>query len=287
MPIEFRCPQCGKLLRTPDTSAGKKGKCPHCQSVNDIPLASTAVAEKPADSAAQSPAPFSAPTTDPFANDPFAAATGTTPFSAGPVTSDPFATAPHSAPTSPGQTDLFADLPGTTPYAAGPAPYAAGPANPFEPKPGPLPGPADPFGAPAPASSNPYAAPTYAASQPSYGYHSGAQPHRGGMVLALGIIGLLTGIGGMASCCCCLFLPLEVVSLAVGIPAIVLGHVDLRKMREGVMDPSGHGMTMTGYVMGIVAVALVLLGVLGFIVWIAINGMGAAFQGMQNQGQRF
>ena len=30
MPIEFRCTQCNKLLRTADASAGKKAKCPDC-----------------------------------------------------------------------------------------------------------------------------------------------------------------------------------------------------------------------------------------------------------------
>ena len=40
MPIEFRCAKCSKLLRTPDGSAGKKGKCPHCGAMMDIPAAS-------------------------------------------------------------------------------------------------------------------------------------------------------------------------------------------------------------------------------------------------------
>ncbi len=30
MPIEFRCLQCGKLLRTGDDTAGKQAKCPEC-----------------------------------------------------------------------------------------------------------------------------------------------------------------------------------------------------------------------------------------------------------------
>ena len=33
MPIEFRCTQCNKLLRTADDSAGKKAKCPECGQV--------------------------------------------------------------------------------------------------------------------------------------------------------------------------------------------------------------------------------------------------------------
>ncbi len=37
MPIEFRCVQCSKLLRTPDESAGKKAKCPQCGTIVDVP----------------------------------------------------------------------------------------------------------------------------------------------------------------------------------------------------------------------------------------------------------
>ena len=47
MPIEFRCTQCEKLLRTPDESAGKKAKCPQCAAIVDVP-ASTPPAEAPA-----------------------------------------------------------------------------------------------------------------------------------------------------------------------------------------------------------------------------------------------
>ena len=35
--IDFRCGQCGKLLRTPDEAAGKSAKCPACGSVQPIP----------------------------------------------------------------------------------------------------------------------------------------------------------------------------------------------------------------------------------------------------------
>lgn len=38
MPIEFRCTQCQKLLRTQDDTAGKQAKCPHCGAMVSIPL---------------------------------------------------------------------------------------------------------------------------------------------------------------------------------------------------------------------------------------------------------
>ncbi len=38
MPIEFRCTQCDKLLRTGDDTAGKQAKCPECGSVMSVPM---------------------------------------------------------------------------------------------------------------------------------------------------------------------------------------------------------------------------------------------------------
>ena len=37
MPIEFRCPNCSSMLRTPDESVGKKAKCPQCGTIADVP----------------------------------------------------------------------------------------------------------------------------------------------------------------------------------------------------------------------------------------------------------
>ena len=37
MSIEFYCPGCGNLMRTPDATAGKKGRCPSCSIKIQIP----------------------------------------------------------------------------------------------------------------------------------------------------------------------------------------------------------------------------------------------------------
>jgi len=47
MPIEFRCIQCNKLLRTADTAAGKKAKCPDCGQVLRVPSPEAAAAGDP------------------------------------------------------------------------------------------------------------------------------------------------------------------------------------------------------------------------------------------------
>ena len=39
MPIEFHCSNCGKLLRTPDDSAGRQAKCPACGQTVAVPTA--------------------------------------------------------------------------------------------------------------------------------------------------------------------------------------------------------------------------------------------------------
>lgn len=87
------------------------------------------------------------------------------------------------------------------------------------------------------------------------------RPHRGAIVLVLGILGI-------------------VVCFIMGIIAWVMGNTDLSAMRAGTMDPSGEGLTQAGRICGIISVAL---GVLGFclgIVWIifviALGAAGAA-----------
>ena len=71
------------------------------------------------------------------------------------------------------------------------------------------------------------------------------EPHRGGLILALGLVGLLV------TC------PL------LSVLAWILGNQDLRKMREGRMDSSGMGLTEAGRIIGML---LTLLWILVFAV---------------------
>lgn len=73
MPIEFRCTQCGKLLRTPDDSVGKQARCPDCEAVLEVPDPETGTTP-PADRGSFGPPPgtpfASAPPSSPGQWDP-------------------------------------------------------------------------------------------------------------------------------------------------------------------------------------------------------------------------
>ena len=61
MPIEFRCTQCNRLLRTEEDAAGQKAKCPECGAILEVPT-SAAPGQPPGSSAetgAFPPAPAS------------------------------------------------------------------------------------------------------------------------------------------------------------------------------------------------------------------------------------
>lgn len=77
------------------------------------------------------------------------------------------------------------------------------------------------------------------------------EPHRGGLMLALGIIGL-------------------VVCPIVGIAAWVMASNDLRAIEEGRMDPEGKQFTQVGKILGIVASILFALQAVLMLVYIVV-----------------
>jgi len=127
MPIEFRCSQCGQMLRVADASAGKGARCPGCKAVMTVPAAG--------DLSARSLTPLADPAPPP------------TPAFVPPT--EPPAPSPHD--------DLFAYLKQATTPNAPPPPQPA----PYQ-QPGVL-SDAGPYGAAPPASGNPYASPSAAA----------------------------------------------------------------------------------------------------------------------------
>jgi hypothetical protein len=94
---------------------------------------------------------------------------------------------------------------------------------------------------------------------PQYSTQQTLRPHRGGLILALGILGLV----------CCFI---------CGIIAWVMGSNDLKEMAAGRMDPSGQGMTQAGKICGMISV---ILQIVGFVIWFLFMSLGIATTVMQ------
>ena len=82
-------------------------------------------------------------------------------------------------------------------------------------------------------------------------------PHRGGAILALGILGL-------------------VVCFICGIVAWIMGNKDLWEMDAGRMDPSGRGLTQAGRICGMVSVILPIVVICLWLLMAIIIGAGSA-----------
>lgn len=82
------------------------------------------------------------------------------------------------------------------------------------------------------------------------------RPHRGTVILVLGILGL-------------------VVCVICGIIAWVMGSGDLKQMDAGLMDPAGRGMTKAGKICGMISVILNVLGIVAFILIMVFMGIAA------------
>jgi len=81
------------------------------------------------------------------------------------------------------------------------------------------------------------------------------QPHRGGLVLVLGILGIVFGCAPVA------------------VVAWVMGRSDLAKIDAGVMDPAGRGTTQAGRILGIVGTVLFVLSLLAIALGVALFGL--------------
>jgi ABC-type Fe3+ transport system permease subunit len=90
-------------------------------------------------------------------------------------------------------------------------------------------------------------------------------PHRGVTILVLGILGII----------CCPIL---------GIVAWIMGNNDLVEIQAGRMDPAGRDLTNIGRILGMVAVGL---AVLGLIYWIVMLAVGGAMMPWMGGGPRF
>jgi hypothetical protein len=76
------------------------------------------------------------------------------------------------------------------------------------------------------------------------------KPHRGTLILILGILGL-------------------VVCGPLGIAAWVMGSSDLKEIDAGTMDPAGRGTTNAGKICGIIATILIIISIIVGILFVA------------------
>jgi predicted Zn finger-like uncharacterized protein len=93
------------------------------------------------------------------------------------------------------------------------------------------------------------------------------QPHRGTLIMILGLLALLGGVIGLPTA-------------PLGPFAWIMGNNDLKEMEAGRMDPEGRGNTQVGRICGMIATILMIVGVVLTIVIcigiLACGGLGAA-----------
>lgn len=138
----------------------------------------------------------------------------------------------------------------TVPSPGGPVAPEPAATSPFDVGEGPK-EPTNPFGDLPESSPNPYQSPgsPMGVRTPRY-----SRPHRGGLILTFGILGFV---------CCGL----------LGIPAWIMGSADLKEIQSGRMDPTGHGLTQAGMILGIITTIIAILQVLFFAFVFAAGGM--------------
>ena len=82
------------------------------------------------------------------------------------------------------------------------------------------------------------------------------KPHRGTLILVLGILSLI-------------------ICQPVGIAAWIMGNADLKQIAAGTMDPEGKSLTQIGKILGMIAVILMIIGVVLGVLFMVL-GIGAA-----------
>lgn len=92
---------------------------------------------------------------------------------------------------------------------------------------------------------------------PPQTFNPGMKPHRGTMVLVLGILGIVL-------CFIC------------GIAAWIMGGKDLQEMQNGTMDPSGMGITKAGRICGLIGAILGLIWLAFVLLTFVLGAVGAA-----------
>ncbi|MFT5301302.1 MAG: hypothetical protein ACI814_002105 [Mariniblastus sp.] len=260
MTIDIQCSGCSRQLRVADEHAGKSARCPECQTIVAVPHPKSAVEngtdaflgtvnEKPShptfdlnDGNSQPSWHLKTPEGQTYG--PVGRAEIDRWYAEGRITNDCMLRQDPA-------TD-WANANIVFPSVAPPSsrqishPQLAQTSSPgFNPNPNPF------------AEQSPYTSPARATGAATSRSNRYQVPHRGGLILALGIISWVVS--------CPLF----------GVIAWIMGSGDLREMRAGRMDSSGMGLTQAGQILGMIHSILLLLGIAGsmfFVVMITIAG---------------
>jgi hypothetical protein len=107
----------------------------------------------------------------------------------------------------------------------------------------------------------------------------GYQPHRGNLVITLGLVSIGAGLVAVLASCilavagvpAMIGLGIGGIALGAGIPATLLGLKDSRRIKDGAMDPAGQGMTTGGWICGLIGA---ILGALEFLCCVASLASG-------------
>jgi hypothetical protein len=273
MPIDSECKSCGKQLRVDDIHAGKKGRCPVCQSVYEIPVVSHGRDPiEPRTTSTSSGNPFedrrpshANESNDPFAETTYISAETSNAASLGlqQASVQSFVRTPDGSIYGPADPATLRDwieqgrLDDTCfirrsdqaewqPLATWRRPGAGAPTT----DPSPL-APSQPV-TPMPKSS---------------GYVFGAAPVPANQTLSLpnsgqAVASLVLGIAGWLVCITGLG------GVVCAILAIVLGKMELTKIKKGQVNPKDRWMAMTGMWLGIAE--LVLAGIIAVCICIAM-----------------
>ena len=219
MSIDTICQGCARKLRVADEFAGKKARCPDCKTVYVVPAKSESFHEGREETPARSVSPeqwmLRTETGDEYG--PVAKAELDAWLSQGRITSRCFLRREDSDRYQPAAA-IYSSLQGSSPFPAQQNPFADRPEQ----------------------EDHPYVAPqTGPQNMTPGGYMT---PHRGGVVLALGICALVFNL-----------------CLVPGIMAWYMGNSDLKAMNRGDMDLEGRSLTQVGMILGIVGTTLTVL----------------------------
>jgi hypothetical protein len=212
MPIETICQGCSKRLRVADEHAGKLAKCPHCQAIYTVPQSAAAAswgAGSTTDASLAASDRWHLKTPDGLSFGPVSLAELDRWLADGRITA---------------ASQIMHEADGQWVVANQIYPHLASFTAESPRKPVPM-----------PQAINPYAAPTTAFPFAPSRFR---EPHRGGVILALAIVGIF-------------------VCDILSVVALVMGIIDLSKMNRGEMDPSGRGLTIAGIVIAVLKIVVI------------------------------